>query len=446
MKLPVLTISFILLTISTYCQEVFHDARFVKVKQFENGFITVVKGANDAELKKFHVKKYKGYYTEGIALHDKEGKFIWVRAFEDRLIFDVKVVNNKVLILNADWHNSKVNSSAELYETELDFKGKFLHEKKITYIKSDVPNSRIRGLYDDKGNIWDWITWERKENILINDLEVKGGKEDNIRITFHKNDTTYSNLITGENLRVLAHDIFSKKIGFIISGSEVHLTEKIFNTNEKILIEFETSGKLLNVKSIASQGVYIEHLELTDKNIFIGGSFQGNDTLKLEPTAYLLGKALNSPKNKFRNETARNGFVACLSEARSLDWLKIIKSEYDVSLESMSVQNGFIAIGVEYKDFVKINEKEIISLKDSSKYKYSDAALIVLDSDGTITSVNRLIGNGYEKIGAYLMDNKLILFGDFLYSMKVLDIELNDPSKNRCNYLIFKEKEVVIKK
>jgi hypothetical protein len=41
------------------------------------------------------------------------------------------------------------------------------------------------------------------------------------------------------------------------------------------------------------------------------------------------------------------------------------------------------------------------------------------------------------------MDNKLILFGDFLYTMKVFDIELNDPSKNSCSFLIFKGDETI---
>ena len=302
MKPIALIILFNFLTISSFCQEIFHDARFVKIKQTESGFISLIKGADDAKLKKFLVKKYKGYYTEGIALHDKEGTFLWVRAFEDRFIFDVKFEDSKLFVLNADWHNSKVNSSAELYETELDIKGKLLHENKISFIKSDVPNSGIRGFYDEKGNIWEWINWEHNENIVINDIEVKGGIKDNIRITNHLNDTSYSNLITGENLRVLTHDVFDNKIGFIINGGKIQLAEEVFNSHENILLEFEISGNLLNVKSIAAHGVYIEHLELTKNEIFISGSFQGNDTLKFEPTAYLLGKALNSPKNRFRDE------------------------------------------------------------------------------------------------------------------------------------------------
>jgi hypothetical protein len=442
---PIGLILLLFLTINSFCQEIFHDARFVKIKQIENGFISIIHGANDDKLKKFLVKEYKGYYTKGIALHDEEGHFIWVRVFEGRQIFDVKIENDKVLVLNADWHNSKVNSSAELYETELDIKGELLHEKKITCIKSDVPNSRIHGFYDDKGNIWEWTTWEHKVSILINDSEVNGGKEDNIRITNHLNDMINSIQIIGENLQVLAHDVFNKKIGFIISGSRVHLAEKVFNTNEKLFIEFETSGKLINTKSIATNGVYIEHLVLTENEIFIGGSFQGNDTLKYEPTAYLLEKPLNSPKNRFRDETAKNGFVASLSVSLSLNWVQIFKSKYDVSLESMSVQNDTIVIGIEYKDLVEVNGKKITSLKDSSKYKYSDAALIFFDSNGKLNSFERVFGNGYEKIGVYLMNGKLILFGEFLYSMKVFDIELNDPSKNSCNYLIFKDKEIIKK-
>lgn len=77
----------------------------------------MIKGANDNELKKFLVNKFKGYYVEGIALHDNEGKFIWVRAFDNRILFDVKFENNKVFVLNADWLNNKVNSSA--YYTKL---------------------------------------------------------------------------------------------------------------------------------------------------------------------------------------------------------------------------------------------------------------------------------------------------------------------------------------
>jgi hypothetical protein len=430
MKSTALIIILIVMTINSFCQEVFHDARFVNIKQTENGFISIIKGADDAELKKFLVKKYKGYYSEGIALHNKEGNFVWVRAFEDRLIFDVKLEDNKVFVLNANWHNSKVNSSAELYETELDLKGKHLAENKVTYIKSDVPNSRVHGIYDDKGNIWDWITWENSETIIVNDVKVKGGKFDNIRITNHIKDTSNSNLISGENLRVETHDAFKTKIGFIINGSDINLAEKSFKTNGPLLIEFETSGNLKNANSIATDGVYIKHLEITESKIFIGGFFQGNDTLKFEPTAYLLKKPLTSPKNKFRDETARNGFIACLSGSSSLSWLQVLQSEYDVSLESMSVIDDTIAIGIEYKDLIQIDGKKIISLKDSSKYEYSDAALIIFDSNGNINSIEQLIGNGYEKIGAYLMDNKLILFGNFLYSMKVFGIELNDPSIN----------------
>ena len=103
------------LTANSFCQQIFHDARFAKIKQIENGYISLIKGANDNELKKFLVNKFKGYYVEGIALHDNEGKFIWVRAFDNRILFDVKFENNKVFVLNADWLNNKVNSSAVLY-------------------------------------------------------------------------------------------------------------------------------------------------------------------------------------------------------------------------------------------------------------------------------------------------------------------------------------------
>lgn len=445
MKPIALILLLTLLTGNSFCQEIFHDARFVKIKQTENGFISIIKGANDIKLKKHLVRKYKGYYTEGIAQHDKDGRIIWVRAFEDRLIFDVRLESNKVFVLNADWHNSKMNSSAELYETVLGINGKFLNENKISNIKSAVPNSRIHGFYDDNGQIWEWINWENHESILVNDLKVIGGKNDNIRITNHSTDKSNAHLIVGENLKVLTHDIFKHKIGFIISGNGTLLEKNNVKINGAVLLECETSGKVINAKSIATKGVYIEHLEITDKSFFIGGSFQGNDALKFEPSAYLLEKELKSPKNRFRDETARNGFIACLNDSFHLNWIQVLESEYDVSIESMSVQNKTIVLGIEYKDFVKINETEIISLKDSSAYEYADAALIIFDLNGKINSFERLIGNGHEKIGALLMDNKLILFGNFLYSMKVFGIELNDPSKNTCNYLIFREK-VILKK
>ena len=366
--------------------------------QIENGYISLIKGANDNELKKFLVNKFKGYYVEGIALHDNEGKFIWVRAFDNRILFDVKFENNKVFVLNADWLNNKVNSSAVLYETVLDLNGKFLNENKISNIKSNVPNSRIQGFYDYIGQIWEWTNWEYHKSILINNLEIIGGNNNNIRITNHSIGKTYTYFIKGENLKVLTHDVYKNKIGFIISGNRIALEKDTIKINGNILLEFETSGNIINAKSIATNGVNIEHLEITNDEFFIGGSFKGNDTLKFESA---------------------------------------------VNLETMSVLNKTIAVGLEYKDCVNINGMEIVSLKDSSEYEYSDAALILFDINGEINSVERLIGNGYEKIGAFLMDNKLILFGDFLYTMKVFDIELNDPSKNSCSFLIFKGDETI---
>ena len=431
------------LTANSFCQQIFHDARFAKIKQIENGYISLIKGANDNELKKFLVNKFKGYYVEGIALHDNEGKFIWVRAFDNRILFDVKFENNKVFVLNADWLNNKVNSSAVLYETVLDLNGKFLNENKISDIKSNVPNSRIQGFYDDIGQIWEWTNWEYHKSILINNLEIIGGNNNNIRITNHSIGKTYTYFIKGENLKVLTHDVYKNKIGFIISGNGIALEKDTIKINGNILLEFETSGNIINAKSIATNGVNIEHLEIINDEFFIGGSFKGNDTLKFESAVYFLEKTLKSPKNRFRDESARNGFVASLNDSLYLNWIQILKSEYDVNLETMSVLNKTIAVGLEYKDCVNINGMEIVSLKDSSEYEYSDAALILFDINGEINSVERLIGNGYEKIGAFLMDNKLILFGDFLYTMKVFDIELNDPSKNSCSFLIFKGDETI---
>jgi len=445
MKYIGITILLFFIIINSFGQEIFHDARFVKIKQIEKGFISIINGANDTELKKFLVEKYDGYYTEGIALHDKEGKFIWVKAFDDRLIFDVKFENNKISVLNADWHNSKVSSSAELYETILDFEGKLLLEEKISYIQSDVPNSRIRGLYDNKGRIWEWVNWERSENISINEIVISGCERSNIRITNHQKDSCYSHIIKGDKLRLLTYDVFKDKIGFLIRGNDISFEHKTFDDFETILVEFMTTGNIKATKPIATDGVFLEHLEIANKGFFVGGTFQGNDSLNFEPTPYLLGKPLNSPKNKFRDETARNGFVAYINDSLCLNWLQIIESEYDVSIESMSVQDTTIIIGIEYKDFVKLSKNELFSLKDSSEYEYSDAALIIFNSKGEMVSFKQLIGNGYEKIGAYLIDNKLILFGDFLYSMNVFDIELKSLSKNSCNYLIFRDKEMIEK-
>ena len=85
-------------------------------------------------------------------------------------------------------------------------------------------------------------------------------------------------------------------------------------------MEFETSGNIINAKSIATNGVNIEHLEITNDEFFIGGSFKGNDTLKFESAVYFLDKALKSPKNRFRDESARNGFVASLNDSLNLNW------------------------------------------------------------------------------------------------------------------------------
>lgn len=42
---------------NSYCQDIFHDARFVKIKQTENYFISIIKGADDNELKKVSGKQ-----------------------------------------------------------------------------------------------------------------------------------------------------------------------------------------------------------------------------------------------------------------------------------------------------------------------------------------------------------------------------------------------------
>lgn len=439
----VFVILLLFLGLISYGQTVFDEARFVKIKQVEIGYVSLIKGADDAELKEYLVEKYEGYYTEGIALHDKDGEFLWVRVFDDRFVFDVKYENEEIYVLNADWDNSKISSSANLYETILDSNGELLKEVKISYLESDVPNSRIRALYDTKGQIWDWVSWENTESILIDGDKIEGGKADNIRICCHLKDTSYSYLLMSKSLRLLTHDVFENRVGFIIRGNNITTQEENFNLTETVLFEFTTNGEITKTKSIATQGVYVEHLAITENGSFISGTFQGNDSLSFEPSVFLMGNIYTTPNNRYRDETARNGFVLSLNNSYEVNWMRILNSEYHVSIESMSVENDTLVIGVEYKDFINIGSEKILTSKKHSKYEYSNAVLIFFDSKGDIIFYEQAIGNGYESIQAYLLDDKLILYGDFLNRIKLYDIKLKDASVNTCNYLIFRDKTLI---
>jgi hypothetical protein len=432
------------LTLNSFCQEIFNNTRFEKIIEIDNGFISIIKMAEDEEMKKFLVKRFTGYYNEGIAFHDKERKIIWVRALDDRIIFDIKIKNNNIFILNAKWQNSKVNSSAVLYETKLNLKGRLLHVKKVSRIKSEVPNSRIHGFYDKEGSIWEQINWERNNNILINGIKVNGCKKGNIRIRKISKDSTCTFWLKGKFLRVIVHDICNDKIGFICSGDDISIRNKSFGKGEIIYLQIRTSGKLEMVKPIANKGVRIEHLELLEYGLIISGSFQKRDNWQKELKPCFCKKPLVYQKSNSNNIISSNGFIAYLNDTLSIDWLEYLESNF-VVLNSMSLWQDTIVLSVKYKNIIEVNNRQFISLKDTIQYIYnnSDAILLFFKMNGNLIAHEQIIGNGSEEIEAYLMDEKIVLLGDFLYSMKVYNNELNSTSKNSCNYLIFKDKDII---
>ena len=444
MKQATFSLLFYFITTISFGQEVFKDACFIGVKEGLNGYISILKGANDYKLNKYLVNKNDDFYTQGVALHDKNGKIVWVKIISNRLIFDIQSEKKKVRILNAEWNNSKSCSNAKLFETLIDDKGEFISEKVITSASSDFPNLRIHGFYEKNGSILEWVNWQNF-NVTINNELITGCQFDNIQIRKHIGNDIQSILLQNEQLKLLAYDTFNNNTGFIYS---VKPKQENNQFKEKTIQFIEINNKGIKSKEIplATQNVYIKHLKLNRKGFIVSGSFQGNDTLNYKPTAYILDQALISPKNLFRDETARNGFIASINTTSQINWLNILKSDYDVSLKSMDTDIKTIGIGIEYKDFIHISSHIINSLKDSSHYEYSDAALLFFNRRGKLITHEQMYGIGYENIGAYLMKSKIILYGEFLNYTKIFDIEHKYETINTCNFFLFRDKAIMRKK
>lgn len=443
MNRTIVLLIFILISLPVLSQELFHEAQFKRIIPIDSGYISIVSQVEDKALAPYLVNKTKGVVVQGIAVHDREGKIRWTRAFNDMLILDAKQKGQSIYVLHVDQFNSKTESGAALFETVLKLNGKTKKTTDLTIMRSEVCNSKIRAMYDSQGNIWEWVTWEHNPSILINGRAVVGGEQFNILLRNLNSLENSTHLMTSTNVRINERSTSGDKILFHMEGSDLKIDNNEVIGQGNFLIEFHTSGPLNRGICISNSGLSVKHLLYHHSNIYLSGSFRGNDSLPYKPAATLLTRTLQAPKHLLREETAANGFIACLTDTFSIEWLQLLKSERDILIHSMSANDSMLIIALEYKDYLSCEGVEIKTLKDSTRYEFDDAALLLFNTNGKMISNWRAGGNGYEKLRAHLAADKLIMTGNFTYDLQILGHDLHDSDIRGCNFLLFDDKKLL---
>jgi len=420
------------------------DAKLHKIVQTDFGYISIVTCANDSILQKYLVDSSSySHYARGIALNDKKGKLKWMHILEETGIVDFKVENDKIYVLNGNNQNSKSNSSGELYEAIFNLNGKLLSQKKLSLTKSEFPNASITAFYDDNGRIWSMVNWQSQSIAMIDEKEFMGSSNNNILVRCHKsgNKAETKCLVSGNELRLNTHDDFAKRVGFIFEGDSLKINGKSTGFGNEIrYLGFSTDGQLYMNKLLAAGKVEANHLKILKKGMLVSGEFQGNDSIVNSSSCKFRNVSLSTPKNRFREEPARNGFITELNDSLDINWIKKIESKCDIIIKSMGVYEKAIAVGLKYNDSIQI-DKELITAEDKDWHEYTDDVLCFFDKTGKLNSYKHIPENTYLLAGFDAIKRKKKLQGSFLYNKKMFDLEYNKDQKKRFNSLLFLDKK-----
>ncbi|HEY6159864.1 MAG TPA: hypothetical protein VI112_01540 [Bacteroidia bacterium] len=442
-KIPLLY--FFLLPAGLFAQEDFYKdfhETDITVLQWKDPNYLVEISSPDTTLSKYTLNPKRDYVLYAIGLCDQTGKFKWVYNLEGN-VESAMILHDTLFVLSGKRDNWKTESKAWLRLLQFSLDGKLLNEKELSKMQLDAPNCWIHGLLDENGHIWSIAEWYGAQEVQIDGLKLPSEKLDHFRLSEwnRSGNTQRSFLLTGKELRLEKKESRSGRIVLLFSGEKCRLgSQPVMDETGIFLFSLTTTDNDPVFKCIGSGHVSAEQLGLSDQGILVAGDFQGNDLLEFEPSSTIGGVKVFAPKNSFRDETARNGFIALLDYNMKMKWLRTMESHCDVMVTSLSAFHDSIVIGICYKDNVVLDNRKIISLKPKTEYEYSDAAVCFLDTAGHLFSYKRAWSEQSEKIRVLLFPQHMVISGEFLYQLKILGRHFKNPSLNSTHFIWYRKR------
>lgn len=439
------TILFSLTVLTNYSQairsQLYKEGLIRNIKSYSGHYLSHIEFPWDDELKEHILNSKDDFIYSGLAFYNNNMEVEWIYVPRNGEVQDFWENENYIYLLSQEYNSTKGSSNPKLYYSILNKSGHLLKEKLIDE-KRFIGSGKMSVYFSPNGNIWKLVE-QPTYNGSYNAYHETGLASKCYLLEVY--DYKLNKLSTEQ---FSANSIYLEDIAF-----NDHETSMVFSTNTEnthnvpdtiyqypasenaeILVQFTQDGKFTRKKYIATGHSWIESITYQGDELILQGDFENEPNF----TSTFMEMKLKAPKSQHGNSSARNTYIASLDTSLNLKWMKTITGTNNVLSNSISADEETIAFSFKFRDKVKVGDQTIIG-NNSSQYQDSDPVICYFDSNGKLTSYERMSSYSSDWNDVYLFPERIIMHGSFLYDLEVMGEKLVSESKYEVHYLsVFK--------